>query len=169
SGARATAQFKVVEPRPWLELAPWWGPAGVPVGFHGGGWAAGERITFHVDSAMTPAVVEGQADDGGWLRGAGPATVPPDATRKVTFVAVGGQSHAVATATFTVSAPSAGAGASGLPRAQPGRPRGSPGEPSARSPRGGTATTLAIRSSPWLVSSPRGVGERDGSGRGPGG
>jgi len=107
SGARATAQFKVVEPRPWLELAPWWGPAGVPVGFHGGGWAAGERITFHVDSAMTPAVVEGQADDGGWLRGAGPATVPPDATRKVTFVAVGEQSHAVATATFTVSAPSA--------------------------------------------------------------
>ena len=55
-------------------------------------------------------MVEGQADDDGWLRGAGPVTVPPDATRKVTFVAVGEQSHAVATATFTVSAPSTGGG-----------------------------------------------------------
>ncbi len=105
SGALVSLQFKVLEPRPWLELTVWWGPPGVPVGFTGGGWAAGERISFHIGSEMAPPVAFAQADDFGWLRYGGPAYIPGDADASVTFVAVGEQSHATASATFKVVYP----------------------------------------------------------------
>ena len=59
SGARATAQFKVVEPHPWLELAPWWGPAGVPVA--GAGPGPGVRSSAMADSTG-PLVCERRGD-----------------------------------------------------------------------------------------------------------
>ena len=46
SGARATFEFKVLDPKPWLELTSWSGAPGAPVGFGGGGWIAGERVSF---------------------------------------------------------------------------------------------------------------------------
>lgn len=105
SGALVSLQFKVLEPRPWLELTVWWGPPGVPVGFSGGGWAAGERISFHIGSELAPPVAFAQADDFGWLRYGGPVYIPGDAEASVTFVAVGEQSHAKASATFKVVYP----------------------------------------------------------------
>ncbi|HEY8477903.1 MAG TPA: hypothetical protein VIN09_13650, partial [Chloroflexota bacterium] len=98
-------RFNVLQPNPWLELSIWWGPPGTPVGFSGGGWAAGERITFHVDSPERPIAAVGQADDAGWLRYAGPVAVPAQAYGEVTFVAVGTESQTLATATFKVVNP----------------------------------------------------------------
>lgn len=98
-------RFDVLQPNPWLELSIWWGPPGTPVGFSGGGWAAGERITFHVDSPERPIAAVGQADDAGWLRYAGPVAVPAQAYGEVTFVAVGTESQTLATATFKVVNP----------------------------------------------------------------
>jgi hypothetical protein len=116
SGAETDVDFTVQGTKPWLELTTWSGPPGSPVGFGGGGWAAGERVTIHLDNATGTVVSEGQADDQGWLRsGAGAASTgsgnvgPGDAaTQTVTFVGTGEQSHASATATFTVVNPFAG-------------------------------------------------------------
>lgn len=105
SGTAVAAQFKVLEPKPWLELTAWYGPPSAPVGFTGGGWAAGERISFHMGSAASPPVAVGQADDHGWLRFGGPVYIPGGTGDSVTFVAVGEQSHAQAVATFKVVVP----------------------------------------------------------------
>jgi hypothetical protein len=95
----------VFEIKPWLELTLWWGAPGVPVGFAGGGWIGGERVTFHVGSGLAPVEADAQADDYGWLHTSGLAYVPRDATMDVTFFAVGEQSHATASATFKVVFP----------------------------------------------------------------
>jgi hypothetical protein len=116
SAAEDDVAFTVQNTKPWLELTSWSGPPGAPVGFGGGGWAAGERVTIHQGTTSGPAVAEGQADDQGWLRGnAESAAVgngnlgPGDATTQtVTFVATGEQSHASASATFTIVNPFAG-------------------------------------------------------------
>jgi hypothetical protein len=105
SGATAHPEFTVLETKPWLELTTWWGAPGVPVGFGGGGWIGGERVTFHVGSQAAPALAEAQADDYGWLHTSGTAYVPKDAATDVTFVAVGAQSHTTATATYKVVFP----------------------------------------------------------------
>jgi hypothetical protein len=105
SGATATRQFNVSRPKPWLELTTYYGAPSAPVEFSGGGWAAGEQIEFHLGSLKSPAVATGQADAYGWLHDAGPVYVPRDATDQVVFVAVGQQSHAIATATFKVVHP----------------------------------------------------------------
>jgi hypothetical protein len=105
SGASARPEFGVLEPKPWLELTTWWGAPGVAVGFGGGGWIGGERVTFHVGSPAAPVAAEAQADDYGWLHTTGTATVPEDAQMDVTFVAVGEQSHTTAKATYSVVFP----------------------------------------------------------------
>jgi len=105
SGATASSEFKVLEVKPWLELTSWSGAPGVQVGFGGGGWAAGEAVSFYVGSSGGPVVGAGQADDWGWLKTTGPAIVPADAELDVTFVAVGERSHAVATAKYTLVFP----------------------------------------------------------------
>ncbi|MGH2457441.1 MAG: hypothetical protein ACRDIY_01075 [Chloroflexota bacterium] len=105
STARTSAQFRVLAPKPWLELTQYWGAPGGSVEFSGGGWAGGERIAFHVGSVKSPPVAYGQADDYGWLHNAGPATIPKAATYQVTFVAEGESSHSIATATFKIVLP----------------------------------------------------------------
>lgn len=105
STAETHAQFNILKPKPWLELTQYWGAPGGSVEFSGGGWAGGERIAFHVGSVKNPPVAYGKADDYGWLHNAGPATIPKDAIYQVTFVAVGEQSHSVATATFKIVLP----------------------------------------------------------------
>ena len=105
STARTSAQFRVLTPKPWLELTQYWGAPGGSVEFSGGGWAGGERIAFHIGSVKSPAVAYGQADDYGWLHNAGPATIPKDATYQVVFVAEGENSHSVAIATFKIVLP----------------------------------------------------------------
>lgn len=105
SKAWTEADFKVLKPKPWLQLTQYWGAPGGSVEFSGGGWAAGERIAFHIGSAKSPAVAYGTADDYGWLHNAGPVTVPKDAIYQITFVAVGESSHSVATATFKIVLP----------------------------------------------------------------
>jgi hypothetical protein len=105
STATVRPEFTVLEPKPWLELTTWWGPPGVPVGFGGGGWIGGERVTFHVGSAAAPALADAQADDYGWLHTSGTAYVPKDAYTDVTFIAVGDQSHTTASATYKVVFP----------------------------------------------------------------
>lgn len=105
SGATASPEFKVLEPKPWLELTAWSGAPGAPVGFGGGGWIGGERVSLHLNSATTPAQAFGTADDNGWLKGAGQVYVPNDVGDDVIFVAVGEQSHLVAAATFKVVLP----------------------------------------------------------------
>jgi hypothetical protein len=105
SGATAGPSFTVLEPKPWLELTTWWGAPGVPVGFGGGGWIGGERVTLHVGSGSAPAVADSQADDYGWLHTSSLGRVPEDADMDVTFVAVGEQSHATATAVYKVVFP----------------------------------------------------------------
>jgi hypothetical protein len=105
SGATASAEFKVLPPKPWLELTNWFGAPGAPVGFGGGGWIAGERVTIHMGSALTPSVSETVTDDGGWLKGAAQVYIPLDVNDNVMFVAVGEQSHLISAATFTVVFP----------------------------------------------------------------
>ncbi len=105
SGATAVRQFSVQKPKPWLELSIYYGAPSAPVTFSGGGWAAGEHIAFHLDSARNAPVAYGQADAYGWLHDAGPVSIPKDAAPQVTFVAVGQESHSVATATFKVIYP----------------------------------------------------------------
>jgi hypothetical protein len=105
SGASTTRQFSVQRPKPWLELTSYAGAPSAPVEFSGGGWAAGERVSFHLNTALSPAVIYGQADAYGWLHDAGPLYIPKDASNKLTIVAVGDSSHAWATATFTVVLP----------------------------------------------------------------
>ena len=106
SGATSTAEFKVLEAKPWLELTTWSGAPGAPVGFGGGGWIGGERVSIHLGSATNPAQSSGTADDNGWLKAAGQVYVPNDiAEDDVIFVAVGEQSHLVAAATFKVVFP----------------------------------------------------------------
>jgi len=105
STARTSAQFRILTPKPWLELTQYWGAPGGSVEFSGGGWAGGERIAFHIGSVKTPAVAYGQADDYGWLHNAGPATIPKDATYQVSFIAEGESSHSTATATFKIVLP----------------------------------------------------------------
>ncbi len=97
--------FKVLEPKPWLELTAWWGPPDAPVGFGGGGWAPGEKVSIHLGSALGPAVASGIADDYGWLRSSSFARVPRDADGDVAFAAVGQESGAWATATFKLVLP----------------------------------------------------------------
>jgi hypothetical protein len=105
SGATASPAFTVLEVKPWLELTTWWGAPGGPVGFGGGGWIGGERVTLHVGSASSPALAESRADDYGWLHVSTMAAVPQDAEGDVTFVALGEQSHATAKAVFSVVFP----------------------------------------------------------------
>jgi hypothetical protein len=105
SGATSTAEFKVLEPKPWLELTSWSGAPGAPVGFGGGGWIGGERVDIHIGSATSPIETIGTADDNGWLKSTGQAYVPLDTGDDVIFVAVGEQSHLVAAATFKVVFP----------------------------------------------------------------
>jgi 5-hydroxyisourate hydrolase-like protein (transthyretin family) len=105
SGATATPEFKVLDPKPWLELTSWSGAPGAPVGFGGGGWIASERVTIHVGSATSAVESTGVADDGGWLKGIGQVYISNDAGDDVIFVAVGEQSHLVAAATFKVVFP----------------------------------------------------------------
>jgi hypothetical protein len=105
SGASARPEFSVLEIKPWLELTTWWGAPGVPVGFAGGGWIGGERVTFHAGSESAPVSAEAQADDYGWLHTSGLAYVPRDAATDVTFIAVGDDSHATARATYRVVFP----------------------------------------------------------------
>jgi hypothetical protein len=105
SGAQARPEFKVQEPKPWLELTSWSGAPGAPVSFGGGGWIGGEHVSFHIDTAAAPPAAVGQADDYGWLRSAGTIYVPLDAEQDVIFVAVGEQSHRTVAATFTVVLP----------------------------------------------------------------
>ena len=105
SGATASPEFKVLEPKPWLELTAWSGAPGAPVGFGGGGWIGGERVSIHLNSATTTPQSFGMADDNGWLKGAGQVYVPNDVGDDVIFVAVGEQSHLVAAATFKVVLP----------------------------------------------------------------
>lgn len=112
--ADVRADFRVLDTKPWLELTNWSGPPSSSVGFGGGGWAAGERVTVHLGSASGPVAAVCQADDYGWLRLGTAATVPGDATpggdaaSSITFVAVGDRSHANASATFKIINPFAG-------------------------------------------------------------
>ncbi len=105
STAHTSVQFRVLTPKPWLELTQYWGAPGGSVELSGGGWAGGEKISFHIGSVLGPAVAYGQADDYGWLHNAGPVTIPKDATYQVTFVAEGEESHSTATATFKIVLP----------------------------------------------------------------
>jgi hypothetical protein len=105
SGATSTAEFKVLEPKPWLELTSWSGAPGAPVGFGGGGWIGGEKVTIHMGSATNPGQASGTADDNGWLKGVGQVYIPNDVADDVIFVAVGEQSHLVSAATFRVVFP----------------------------------------------------------------
>lgn len=105
SGAEVAETFNVLSARPWLNLSAYSGPPGAPVSFSGGGWAAGERVEVHLDSSSGPTVAESQADDYGWLQLGGTGSVPGDANNSVTFVAVGQQSHATASASFKVVNP----------------------------------------------------------------
>jgi len=105
SGAKASPEFKVLDPKPWLELTSWSGAPGAPVGFGGGGWIAGERVSIHIGSATSLARSTGTGDGGGWLKGAGQVYIPNDVGDDVIFVAVGEQSHLVAAATFKVVFP----------------------------------------------------------------
>ncbi|MGH2460279.1 MAG: hypothetical protein ACRDIY_15590 [Chloroflexota bacterium] len=105
SGAEVAAAFRVLAPKPWLDLTAWSGPPGAPVGFSGGGWAADERVAIHLGSASGPVVDGARADDGGWLSAGGATGIPGDAQNAVTFVAVGEQSRATASATFKVVNP----------------------------------------------------------------
>jgi hypothetical protein len=105
SGATSTATFKVLEPKPWLELTSWSGAPGAPVGFGGGGWIGGEQVDIHFASANNPVQTVGTADDNGWLKTNSQAYIPNDVADDVIFVAVGEQSHLVAAATFKVVFP----------------------------------------------------------------
>jgi hypothetical protein len=105
SNATAGAEFKVLEPKPWLELTSWSGAPGAPVGFGGGGWIGGERVMIHIGSARDPAQTVGVADDNGWLKGAGQVYIANDVDDDVIFVATGEQSQLVAAATFKVVFP----------------------------------------------------------------
>jgi hypothetical protein len=105
SGATTSRQFNVQRPKPGLELTSYAGAPSAPVEFSGGGWAAGERVSFHLSSALSPALIYRTADAYGWLHDAGPQYIPKDATQKVLIVAVGDSSHVIATATFTVVLP----------------------------------------------------------------
>jgi hypothetical protein len=105
SGATSTATFKVLEPKPWLELTSWSGAPGAPVGFGGGGWIGGEKVDIHLGSATNPVQTVAAADDSGWLKTTSQAYIPNDVADDVIFVAVGEQSHLVAAATFKVVFP----------------------------------------------------------------
>jgi hypothetical protein len=105
SGAKSSAEFKVLDPKPWLELTSWSGAPGAPVSFGGGGWIGGEQVSIHIGSAAAPALSAGMADDGGWLKNAGPVYIPNEVDDDVIFVAVGDKSHLVAAATFKVVLP----------------------------------------------------------------
>ncbi len=105
SGATSTATFKVLEPKPWLELTTWSGAPGAPVGFSGGGWIGGEKVDIHIGTASNPVQSVGAADDNGWLKTTTQVYVPNDVADDVIFVAVGEQSHLVAAATFKVVFP----------------------------------------------------------------
>ena len=76
-----------------------------PVGFGGGGWIGGERVSIHMGSAKAAEQGSGVADENGWLKGASYVYIPPNVDDAVIFVAVGEQSHLVAAATFTVVLP----------------------------------------------------------------
>jgi hypothetical protein len=105
SGATSTATFKVLEPKPWLELTSWSGAPGAPVGFGGGGWIGGEKVDIHLGSANNPVQTVGTADDNGWLKTTSQIYIPNDVADDVIIVAVGEHSHLVAAATFKVVFP----------------------------------------------------------------
>jgi hypothetical protein len=105
SGATASPEFKVLDPKPWLELTSWSGAPGAPVGFGGGGWIGDERVTIHIGNPNSPVLADGAADDNGWLKAVPQVYVPNDVDDAVIFVAVGDQSHLVAAATFKVVFP----------------------------------------------------------------
>ncbi|HEX5415647.1 MAG TPA: hypothetical protein VFZ25_08265 [Chloroflexota bacterium] len=105
SGATVTRSFSVQQIKPWLQLSIYWGAPTAPVNLSGGGWYGGEAVTIHLGSAQGPALVQARADDYGWLHDTPPVYIPQGASNKVVFVAVGTQSHAVATASFQVVYP----------------------------------------------------------------
>ena len=105
SGATSSAEFKVLDPKPWLELTSWSGAPGAPVSFGGGGWIGGEQVSIHIGTAAAPALLSGLADDGGWLKNAGQVYIPNEVDDDVIFVAVGDKSRLVAAATFKVVFP----------------------------------------------------------------
>jgi hypothetical protein len=114
SGATVSAPFKVLATRPWLQLSEWSGPPGAPVQFTGGGWAANETVTVHLNNASGPVVAAGETNGAGYLQEGAETGVPGDATpggaatTTTTFVAVGSRSNASASASFQVVNPYAG-------------------------------------------------------------
>lgn len=103
--ALVTRSFGVVAPKPWVELSSYAGFAGTTVFFSGGGFAAGERITIHLEQGAALIIGVGQANEQGYYRLVGPVNVPPSATDQVTFVLTGESSHAEGAATFKVLTP----------------------------------------------------------------
>ena len=58
SGAKASPEFKVLDPKPWLELTSWSGAPGAPVGFGGGGWIVHDEPRI-LPSAVSLATMSG--------------------------------------------------------------------------------------------------------------
>ena len=108
SGATASAEVKIAQPAPWMELSSYAGAPGTAVYVSGGGWAAQERVNLYLDTgagADQQAAGTGVTNEQGYLQYAGPALIPATDGETVEVIAVGEQSGAEATATFTVIRP----------------------------------------------------------------
>lgn len=104
SGATVRLEFYLHEVRPWVQLTSYAGMAGTPVSLSGGGFAAGERVTVHIDERESPPVASGTTDGQGNFSAIGPVRIHGEPEEQVTFVVVGDQSGAETRATFKVLA-----------------------------------------------------------------
>jgi hypothetical protein len=105
SNAKVSREFTVVAPYPFGGLSTFSGPPGSTVFFDGLGFAAEEKVDIYLGGRGGTLVAVAQTDTLGRFRGAGPAQVPPDVTRDVTFTFVGESSGVESSTTFKLILP----------------------------------------------------------------
>ncbi len=101
SGSAASAPFQMLGLYPTISVKPYAVKAAQRVGFSGKGFAPGERVLLHVNSAGGAPVAALTTDERGTFGNAG-FMVPYELTGKQALVFIGEQSRATATAGFSI-------------------------------------------------------------------
>jgi hypothetical protein len=110
SQAEVTLWYQALELKPSAELTAYQGPPGTVVAFTGRSFAAGERVTVHLQERGGPELASAVATDDGTIERISSYPIQGNWGDDIHFVLVGGDSHAEGTTDFKIANPDPAAG-----------------------------------------------------------